>query len=96
MQAIGARPRLRESHWAKDQAYAVEIGHASNTAMPITSEVYHIMLQSQNYAEAIFDREISFQDPDWFDRSDPITYYRRTNRPAEEWRRLRRNSDTEE
>lgn len=94
IEEMGIRPRLRQSHWAKDQAYAIEIGHSSNTSMPITSAVYHVMLMSQNYAEALLDRNIVFQDTDWFDRSDPITQYRRTNRPAEEWRRLRENSES--
>lgn len=57
---MGARPRLRESNWAKDQAYAIEIGHSSKTALPITSAVYHVMPMSQNYAEALFDRDIVF------------------------------------
>ena len=88
-----ARPRMRQSHWAKDQAYAISIGHSSNTALPISSAVFQAMLMSQNYAEALFDRDIGFQEPDWFDRADPITHYRRLNRPAEEWRRLRDNSE---
>ncbi|WP_276256880.1 NAD(P)-dependent oxidoreductase [Halomontanus rarus] len=86
-----ARPRMAVSHWAKDHAYAIEIGHASNTALPISSAVYQAMLASQNYAESLFDRELGFQDPDWFDRADPISHFRRLNRPAEEWRRVEGN-----
>ncbi|MCU4975265.1 NAD(P)-binding domain-containing protein [Halobacteria archaeon AArc-m2/3/4] len=85
------RPRMAVSHWAKDHAYAIEIGHASNTALPVSSAVYQAMLASQNYAESLFDRELGFQDPDWFDRADPISHFRRLNRPAEEWRRVGRN-----
>ncbi len=84
----GDRPRMDVSHWAKDQAYAVEIGHASNTALPISTAVYHAMLMSENYATALFDRPLRFQDPDWFDRADPVSHFRRLNRPAEEWDRV--------
>ena len=86
-----SRPRMDVSHWAKDQAYAIEIGHSNNTALPVSSAVYHAMLMSENYAEALFDRELVFQDDDWFDRSDPISHFRRLNRPAEEWRRVNAN-----
>lgn len=90
---MGARPRLRESHWAKDQAYAMAIAYASNTSMPISSEVYQLLLESENYAAALLDRELSFGDADWSDRDDVIAPLRRRNRPAEEWRRLRWNVD---
>ena len=88
-----ARPRMDVSHWAKDQAYAIEIGHSSNTALPVSSAVYHAMLMSENYASALFDRSLGFQDPEWYDRADPITHFRRLNRPAEQWRRLEADSD---
>ena len=88
-----SRPRMDVSHWAKDQAYAIEIGHSSNTALPVSSAVYHAMLMSQNYAEALLDRELVFQDPAWADRADPISHYRRLNRPEEEWRRVNREAD---
>ncbi len=69
-----SRPRMEVSEWAKDQAYAVEIGHASNTALPITAAVYHAMLMSENYAAAMFNRDLSFQDPAWYDRADPVAH----------------------
>jgi 3-hydroxyisobutyrate dehydrogenase len=86
----GARPRLRTSAWAKDTSYALEIARSSNTYAPILSTVYEIQLAAENYAEAMFDRELAFQDDDWHDRSDEAAVYRLMNRPADEWARLRR------
>lgn len=87
--ATGAgRTRIDGSQWAKDQAYAVELGHATNTALPISTAVYHAMLMAENYASALFDRDLGFQDPDWYDRADPVSHFRRLNRPAEQWRRV--------
>ena len=87
------RPRMDVSHWAKDHAYAIEIGHATRAALPISSAAYQTLLASENYAQALLERPLVFQDDEWYDRSDPVAHYRRMNRPAEEWHRLERAAE---
>lgn len=88
-------PRMDVSHWAKDHAYAIEIGHAIRAAMPISSATYQALLAAENYASALLERPLAFQDDAWYDRADPISHYRRLNRPAEMWNQLERASSDE-
>ncbi len=87
------RPRMDVSHWAKDHAYAIEIGHATKAALPISSAAYQALLAAENYASALLERPLVFQDDAWYDRADPVAHYRRLNRPAEEWHRLEQATD---
>lgn len=88
--------RLRTSEWAKDPGYALAIAHASNTYAPLLSTVYQTQLAAENYAAALFERDIRYGDPDWNDRTAPATVYRRLNRPADEWRSLAEQTVDEE
>lgn len=89
------RPRLRRSHWIKDQEYALDIARSSNTAMPILSTVHQSLLATENYISDLSERELQFGDPDgWEGRKDIIAHYRRLNRPKEEWQRLTNDGET--
>jgi hypothetical protein len=61
--------------------------------MPLLTTAYQTQLAAQNYAEALFDRELVFQDEEFFDRADTAAVYRLLNRPSEEWRRANRSPE---
>jgi 3-hydroxyisobutyrate dehydrogenase-like beta-hydroxyacid dehydrogenase len=87
--------RLRQSTWAKDQAYGLEIASSSNTAVPISQTVYQQILSNEVYAEAVTGEKQGYHTS-WHTRDrGAIIGYRRLNRPREEWRRLKQASDSE-
>jgi len=85
--------RLRTTSFNKDMAYALAIARSSETATPIASAAFQVYQAAEAYGAAVRDRDLAFQDPGWTDREAVVSEYRRRNRPAAEWRRLRRASD---
>lgn len=88
--------RLRTTSFNKDMAYALAIARSSETATPIASAAFQVYQAAEAYGAAVRDRDLDFQDPEWTDREDVVREYRRRNRPASEWRRLRRASGARE
>jgi hypothetical protein len=87
------KTRLRQTSWSKDQAYGLEIAHSSNTIMPISETVYRLILTNENYANAVTGETMNGSDS-WSYRDEAVVTYRRMNRPAEEWGRLKEASES--
>lgn len=81
----GARPRLRESEWAKDPTYALRIAHASNTHVPLLEAATRTQRAAENIASALARREIGYLDEEWVDRTGFRLVYRLLSQPGHEW-----------
>ena len=90
----GPRTRLRTSDWASDEQYALDVAHAGNTHVPMLTASHQTMQAAENYGAALLDRDLSFNDEAW--RTFHVAaYYRATNRPQEEWRRVATSENDE-
>lgn len=81
----GARPRMRESEWAKDPTYALRIAHASNTHVPLLEAATRTQRAAENIAGALARRDIGYLDDEWVDRTGFRLVYRLLSRPGHEW-----------